>query len=200
MLPHTGTLLMHVDGGSNVHICTQKSLFYRFTATPSRVQEVTGSKAMCRGIGVVIILFVGTTFTITFYLVYYMSDNPQNTLGTPAIKYYNKFRIVQVETLQYIKLVSNTGEKYIVYTDQDNINSKLLDYICVHIVTPTQSPHLTCNASTSMLFPKNELIDRILIHRRLMHISQHTIDKMCKEGTLHNLPSKLSKHHANMCP
>ena len=81
---------MHVDGGANVNICTNKQLFYIYKPVNSSVQAVTGQTTKCEGVGIIIIRFPNTDFTIPLYPVYHMPNNPQNTLGTPALNFYNR--------------------------------------------------------------------------------------------------------------
>ena len=64
-------------------------------------------------------------------------------------------------------------------------DGKLLDYIEVNVLLPIENSTPIVNHTS---IPKKSYIDRCLIHRRLMHISQDTIDSMCKNKILKDLP------------
>ena len=58
--------------------------------------------------GIVPITFPGSNYLYLLYPSYHMPDNPQDTLGIPALKYYNQARSVRVETFAY-RVVNKEG-------------------------------------------------------------------------------------------
>ena len=94
-----GTFLMNIDGGANIHIFTDRQLFCIYKSLPSSVKQVIGSKSKWEGLGILMIILIGTDITIPIYPVYNMTQNPQHTLGTPDLKQYNQFRQVKITTL-----------------------------------------------------------------------------------------------------
>ena len=169
-LIHDDTLLLHVDGGANVHICTDHHIFTCYKTISMGVQQVTGTKAKCIGIGIVLILLMDSDITIPLYLVYHMPSNPQNTLGPPALMFYNSFRKITVQTLHYVYFITSEDLKHCVYTEKDLESTKLMYYIQVQVISPFQSIPSICNATTQTSFVSTDKLDRTLIHRRLMHI------------------------------
>ena len=136
-----------------------------------------------------------------------MPTNPQNTIIPPAIQYYNSFRKVHTHHLRSLELIDPVGNKFTLPSNQEQIRKFLLDYIYVDILisqtsrqkpTPTDISHPISINKTS--FTTITPIDRTLIHRRLMHTGHTTIDLMCKDSTMLDLPQKLPIHHPDTCP
>lgn len=204
---------MHVDGGSNVHICTDKSLFYQLKSTTSGMQQVSGTQVSTKGIGVVIIKFPIHNYILPLYPVYYIPTNPQNTLSPSAIKLYNEYSNINVSTLTSITFTTHKGHTFTIPTDKQLATSKLLDFITVHVLQK-QNPKTNKNNKNNIISPylhfplisnstsfiKTPIIDRILLHRRMMHLSDNKMELMCKDQTLLNLPNKLKPKNKNECP
>ena len=83
---------MNVDGGANVHICTNKDLFYFYKSIKCGVQQVGGSTLQADGIGLMFIRIKTSDVIIPIYPVYHIPNNPQHTLSPPAIKHYNGYK------------------------------------------------------------------------------------------------------------
>ena len=79
----------------------------------STVQQVSGTGAPVEGMGIVVVRLKASQMVIPLYPAYHMPNNPQHTLGLPAVKYYNEMRSVRMETLVWIRLVDQTGNKVI---------------------------------------------------------------------------------------
>lgn len=161
----------------------------------------------------VIIKVPGTNLTIPLWPSYHIPQNPQHTISPNAIKHYNNFRTVHTEHLKHITLVNNTGIKEKILFLQKYINNVILDFINVDLMTMsnsnynTYSTKLTANNHdyTNVIvnkssFKKMSNIDRTLIHRRLMHLGNKTIDLMCKEAIMEDLPKSLPTHHPDKFP
>ena len=84
--------MIHVDGGANSHIFRNKHHFWKYVSCQSSVQVVSGHKAPVKGMGVVLIKLQQYNTTLVLYPCYHMPDNPQDTLGLPALKYYGEMR------------------------------------------------------------------------------------------------------------
>lgn len=141
---------------------------------------------------------------IPLWPCYHMPSNPQVTLSQNATKHYNKFRSVLTEHLIYIKFVNHAGIKAKVHTIPQYIKKKLLDCIPINILHPTAIIPLPKNEHHPMIvnatsFNKSIHINRTLVHRRIMHISHKTIDIMCKEGTIKDIPKHLPPIHDSAC-
>ena len=58
----------HWDGGSNSHLFTKREYFYVLQPITSQVTQVSGAKAVCEGIGIVIIHIPKTDIVVPLYL------------------------------------------------------------------------------------------------------------------------------------
>ena len=103
--------------------------------TSLTVNQVTGTKELCLGIGIVIITLIGFDIIINLFPIYHIPNNPQHTLGTPALLYYNQFQQVIINTLNSVTFTTKARHKHVVYTDKDIIHDKLLDYIHIKVIT-----------------------------------------------------------------
>ena len=112
---------MHVDGGVNTHILTEKKYFWKYIPINNTVQQVSGAEAPVKGMGVVLAQLKGSNMIITLYPAYHMPENPQHTLGLPALKYYNDMRSVRTETLGWIRLVDQDGREVMQETIKNTI-------------------------------------------------------------------------------
>ena len=69
-----------------------------------------------------------------------MPNNPQDTLGLPALKFYGRMRSVRLEALSWLKLVTEKGAFMRTTTIYHYHQEELLDYIMLNIVKPTVLP------------------------------------------------------------
>ena len=69
-----------------------------------------------------------------------MPDNPQSTLGLPALKYYGEMRSVRTETLSWIRLVNTNGVKSFQSTIPYYHKSQLMNYVPMTILQHDQVP------------------------------------------------------------
>ena len=95
-------------------------------------QQVSGTTAKYQGIGIHLAK-IGDLI-IPLYPTYLMTQNPQNTLSTTAIKKYNEFRSVRIEALEYLKLTENRGKSTRIHTNNRMINKDTLDYLDITIL------------------------------------------------------------------
>ena len=63
-----------------------------------------------------------------------MTQNPQNTLSTTAIKKYNEYRSVRIEALEYLKLTDNRGKSTRIHTNKRMTNNETLDYVSLTLL------------------------------------------------------------------
>ena len=66
-----------------------------------------------------------------------MPNNPQNTLGLTALKFYGNMRSVRLEALSWLKIVDKEGNTARTTTIPRYHNSQLMDYITIDITHPT---------------------------------------------------------------
>ena len=66
-----------------------------------------------------------------------MPNNPQNTLGLTALKFYGKMRSVRLEALSWLKIVDKDGNIARTTTIPSFHKSQLMDYITIDIIHPT---------------------------------------------------------------
>ena len=69
---------------------------------------------------------------VPLYPTYFMTHNPQNTLSITAIKKYNEFRRVRIETLEYLKLTEIRGKSTIMHKNKGMIK-KILSLILIQL-------------------------------------------------------------------
>ena len=84
--------------------------------------------------GIVLVRMGNSDIIFALYPAYHMPNNPQHTLGLPAIKYYNNMRSVRMETLAWIRLVDQDGRKVLQDTIKQYHTTQLMDYIHLTIV------------------------------------------------------------------
>ena len=130
-------ILIHVDGGANSHIFQKREHFLFYTETESKVTKVTGSTVYVQGMGIVPITFGDSDSIFLLYPCYHMPNNPQNTLGCPAIKKYNQARSVRVEALAWFRVVSKDGRKVQIPTIPRYHEMEIQDYVSINIGVPT---------------------------------------------------------------
>ena len=66
---------------------------------------------------------------LLLYSCYHMPHTPQDTLGLPAIKHYNQARITRLESLDWFKIVSKSGEPGRLLTIPNFHEKELQDYV-----------------------------------------------------------------------
>ena len=144
-----------------------------------------------------------------------MENNPQNTISTTAIKQYNDYRSVRVETLEWLKLTSVEGQSTIVSTERKLVENEVLDYIKIDIMKtttklqdqecyisaapdikqPQYTSELLIPPTTNHAFSKNEELDDTIVHRRLGHATDDKINKMAKLEIMLDLPKRKSQRY-----
>lgn len=75
-------------------------------------QQVTGTAAMCSGTGIALITLQKSGVVVLLHPCYHMPDNPQDTLGLPALKHYSRMRSVRIETLSWLRIVAEKGKVF----------------------------------------------------------------------------------------
>ena len=143
-----------MDGGANSHIFRNKKSFWKYVPTSSLIQQVSGSTATCEGIGIVLARFPGLESIFPLFPCYHMSNNPQDTLGLPPIKFYNKARSVRAEALSWLKIVHQNGAYSMMSTLPRLRHTELLDYISIDIY---QLPTPIVNSSTTLHYDPKTL-------------------------------------------
>ena len=111
------------------------------TPTKGKIIQVTGTSGNYEGVGIVICQIGDDPVIIPIYPSYLMRDNPQNTVYTTAIKKYNDFHSVRVESLELFKVTNNEGKSARVPTIRKRIESETLDYIKIDITETTAQIH-----------------------------------------------------------
>ena len=101
---------------------------------------------------VIVLVRINTTKDIhVLYPYYYMPDNPQNTMGLPALTYYEEMKSVRLEALAWIRFATKGGTTLMQTTIPHYYKSQLMDYIPITIVQPNddynplpriQTPHI----------------------------------------------------------
>ena len=172
-----------VDGGSNSHIFDNIAYFHNFTQIKGTITQVTGDIGHHEGVGIVLIR-LHEELIIPLYPCYLMTNNPQNTVSTTAIKKYNEFRSVRQEALEWIRFTDSNGKSVRIRTCQDKVQDEVLDYITFDIMTTTTNgsrndfvsipsstnttkyiSDLLIPPTTNHAFTKNEELDQIIVHR-----------------------------------
>ena len=160
---------MKIDGGSNSHVLTKRNQFIQFRSSNISIQQLSGHMTLTKGYGTAIARIPNTSFVIPLWPVFYMPDNPQNTLSPTAIKCYNAFRSVRVESLGWIKFTNAKGETVSVRPKSHQQDLQKLDYIDLEILTTVSADtHIKPKINSSLI--KNKL-PWTLIHRRCGHVS-----------------------------
>ena len=109
-------------------------------AIKSSVKQVSGDEAPVEGMGIVLARMKDCQDILVLYPCYHMPDNPQSTLGLPALKHYGEMRSVRTETLSWIRLVNKNGVKSFQSTIPYYHKSQLMDYVPMIILQHEQAP------------------------------------------------------------
>ena len=120
-------IVIHCDAGANSHI-KDKRHFWIYVAIKSTVKQVSGDEAPVQGMCIVLTKLRDSKDILVLYPCYHMPDNPQSTLGLPALKYYGEMISVRSETLSWIRLVNKHGVKSFQATIPYYHKSQLIDY------------------------------------------------------------------------
>ena len=63
-----------------------------------------------------------------------MTQNPQNTISSSALKNYNQFRSVRTEDLIWLQITTDTGMKLKVETTVNERDQQLLGLITIDVI------------------------------------------------------------------
>ena len=88
-----------------------------------------------------------------------MPNNPQNTLGLTALKFYGKMRSGRPEALSWLKIVDKGGNTSRTTTILNYHKSQLMDYITIDIVHPTVTINLPLKPQFKKMTHTNMLTD-----------------------------------------
>ena len=113
----------------------KKKYFWKYVPINATVQQVSGAEAPVKGMGIVLARLKVSNMIITLYHAYHMPENPQHTLGLPALKYYNDMQSVRTGTLRWIQLVDQDGRKVMQETIKRYHTTQLMDYINITIMS-----------------------------------------------------------------
>ena len=127
-------------GGANSHIFKDRRHFWKYVAIKYSVKQVSGDEAPVQGMGILLAKMKDSKDILVLYPCYHMPDNPQSTLGLPALKYYGEMRSVQTETLSWIRLVNKNGVKSFQTTIPYYHKSQPMDYVPLTILRHDQVP------------------------------------------------------------
>ena len=97
--------IIHVDGGANAHILRDRKHFWKYVPYEGDISQVAGTPAPFIGMGIAPATFPGSDYLYLLYPCYYMTNNPQDTLSAPALKYYNQARSTRVEALAWFRVI-----------------------------------------------------------------------------------------------
>ena len=125
---------MHVHIGDNYHSFRERQCFWKYTPEESTIQQVSISLGQVRGMGVYPISINKSNSIIFLYLCYHILNSSEDTLELTTIKFYEKMRLIWLETLPRLKLIF----EYVAYFDNSITPYKeLFDYVRVNIIYPT---------------------------------------------------------------
>ena len=170
-----------MDGGANGHVFRSRSHFWKYVEIDTYIQQVSGTRAQVKGMGIVLISINKSGFILVLYPCYHMPDNPQDTLGLPALKYYGRMRSVRIETLSWLKIVTEKGDSIRTSTIPHYRKKELLDYIMVDIQSPTISSYTIPPVVKSITSPKissTDLSSHIDSHQRMTHVKMPTVEEL----------------------
>ena len=131
--------------------------FWKYFPITQDIQQVTGQPAKVEGMGIVPIRIPKFNMIYLLYPCYHMPENPQNTLGLTALKFYGKMRSVRMETLAWLKIVDKDGNTARTATIPSYHKSQLMDYISIEIVHPTISIPVSPRISSKQMTHSNML-------------------------------------------
>ena len=170
---------------------------------------VNGSTAQALGIGLALARDPKSDFIIPCWPSYYMPDNPQNTISTPALKSISHFRSARNEALSWTKFTNSQGQSTRIDSNPHFARQEVLDFVTLDFVRPKD--HILQKLinpikdnfpkpSINHTFTKNEKLDWYTIHRRLGHVHPTKLKYMSKKGIITDLPPNISvPHDASTC-
>ena len=170
---------------------------------------VDGSSTQASGIGLALARDPASDFIIPCWPAYYMPNNPQNTISTPALKSLSHFRSARNEALHWTKFTNSQGQSTRINSNPHFARQEVLDFVTLDFVKPNND--IMDNISISLksevpkpsvrhTFSKNEKLDWYTIHRRLGHVHPKKLQFMSNKNIILDLPSNLkTPHDASNC-
>eukprot|EP00978_Attheya_sp_CCMP212_P001959 scaffold4052_cov64-Attheya_sp.AAC.8 len=169
---------MHIDGGTNIFVITNKQLFYILHLKILSYTQASGSQAQLNGVGIALFRFARTS------PAFYVPDNPVSTFSPGALKYYIGFRSALHEPLSHCSFIDPQDRAFVLHTQVTNN----LDFLDLEFLNPTDiqvtKRIYPIIAGSATQYPSSQLI-----HQRLGHINNDKIRQMwCAEQHLTDLP------------
>ena len=119
----------HVDGGAKDNVFIERDWFWKYITIKTTINQVTGQPAPVKGMGIVPVRIKGYRSIYLLYPSYHMPNNPQNTLGLTALKFYGQMRSVRLEALSWLRIVDKDGNTARTATIPSYHTSIFMDYI-----------------------------------------------------------------------
>ena len=79
---------MMVDGGANLHVLNDASLFISLTLEDKSLIMANDTQSLTKGTDISIVSLPGREHTIPLFTYVYAPDHSSNTLSKPALKKY----------------------------------------------------------------------------------------------------------------
>ena len=95
---------------------------------------VDGTSTKALGIGLALARDPNSDFIIPCWPAYYMPNNPQNTISTPALKSISHFRSARNEALSWTKFTNSQGQSARINSNPHFARQEVLDFITLDFV------------------------------------------------------------------
>ena len=112
-------------------------MIWKYYPIKEDIQQVTGQPAEVEGMGIVPISIPKYNMIYSLYPCYHTPNNPKNTLGLTALKFYGKMISVRLEALSWLKIADKDGNPARTAMIPSFYKSQLMDYITIDIIHPT---------------------------------------------------------------
>ena len=100
------TALFHKYGGANVAVTNCMSHFSMFVSTKATVKLANGNTGHAQGIGIILCRFPNFLIIYPVGLVYYFPGHPSNTISSGALKFYIGFKMLHLNLLNIVNLLT----------------------------------------------------------------------------------------------
>ena len=101
----------HIGGGANVHATNKKDDFMLYYPYRSTLDLEVGNKTSTMGFGVMLVRFSPNLPPVPLAPVFYCQDAPNATLSPPALRLFNKYTSVLLDSLTSLSITFLTNKQ-----------------------------------------------------------------------------------------
>ena len=123
-----------LDGGTNSHLFTNITMFTYIKPVKFNVKRFNIKKSPAKGFGFVTVKIPKTNIIFLLWPSYYIPQNLQNTIIQNSLIGYNRFISFTTESLIWLQITTDTGNKLNVGTTAKETYQQLLDFVTIDVI------------------------------------------------------------------